>query len=404
MSHRLTQLKKCDQLNIHFNFIGERAHQAIRTRGLRYRDTLNQHSPIPTRIYSAIIQQLIDELTEWEKVEKEMLSLAKRCSENPQVGRVKEVQIQIAKKLNIKFIVQSTFSQLASRKCLDYFAKKRKPANVKSLSTLIAEIQLVAKLTIQVFTGMRDDEATSLPYHCTENPSIQGLTHYIILGRTTKFNNGRSKKTRWVTNAEGQRAIQVAQQIAEVIFDRFKIKVKELSTRSIYHPLFPSVGYLAFASKPSPANDGRLRPNKVDLSRMPNLRSRLEPIIEASDMSKLNDQEEKTIVDRDTTLQRFKKGEIAYKETLLGGCTSTEPCKQTALKWINTECLENGCRNLVCKLSKLERVIAAQEKLVISLNKDSVEYRTEKSDLDVLISARDRSLKSNLKRVDSNDH
>jgi len=518
----ITQLKKCFPVNKPFNFIGENALQAIRTRGVKYRDTLNQHSPIPTRIYSTIIKELINELTEWEVVAEDMLAIIKACGDDPLTGRTPEVQKQTAKRLNIRYTNQPIFSQLASSKCLDYFAKKGKSANVKSLSILTAEIQLIAKLTIQTFTGMRDDEAISLPYHCIETTHIQGSTHHIILGRTTKFNNGRAKQTRWVTNAEGQKAIQAAQQIAEVIFDIFNIKINEITTRSNYHPLFPSVGYLAFASKPSPTTDDRLRPNKIDLSRMPNLRSRLQPIIEASDieelenvdphrawtsedkfqvgspwsftshqlrrslalyaqrsglvslpslrrqlqhitdemsryyargsifakdfigndklhfgtmwqdtqaesaglsyilnvllseeplygghgawvMTKHNDHGENTAIDRDSTLQRFKKGEIAYKETLLGGCTSTEPCKQTALKWINIECLENGCRNLVCKPSKLERVINAQEKLVTSLDKNSVEYRTEESDLHVLISARDKALKINLKIVDSND-
>ncbi|MBS1131993.1 MAG: hypothetical protein H6R16_2995, partial [Proteobacteria bacterium] len=51
-----------------------------------------------------------------------------------------------------------------------------------------------------------------------------------------------------------------------------------------------------------------------------------------------------------------------------------------------------GCRNMVCNLSKLERVIKAQEKMVDILDRDSLEYRTEKADLDVLVSARDKAL------------
>jgi len=50
----------------------------------------------------------------------------------------------------------------------------------------------------------------------------------------------------------------------------------------------------------------------------------------------------------------------------------------------------------VCSLPKLERVIIAQEKLVNSLDKNLVEYRTEKTDLEILISARDKALKINL--------
>jgi hypothetical protein len=95
------------------------------------------------------------------------------------------------------------------------------------------------------------------------------------------------------------------------------------------------------------------------------------------------------VVDREVTLQRFKKGELSYRETSLGGCTKTGTCDQIAIKWLDVDCL-GGCRNLVGNLSKLEMVIVAQTRLVESLDTTSIEFRTEKSDLDVLIATRDK--------------
>ena len=64
-------------------------------------------------------------------------------------------------------------------------------------------------------------------------------------------------------------------------------------------------------------------------------------------------------------------------------------CDQVGLPWLNVDCL-SGCRNLVGRLSKLERVIVAQTRLVKTLDPESLEFRTEKADLDLLMATRDR--------------
>ena len=497
-----------------YTIVGHKALQAIRTRGMQYRDTLDQHSPIPTRIYSIIIGQLTTALTEWDRVADDMLLTAEICRKNPLAGRNVLNQFHIARKLGIPHTKNLTFPEIASEDCLKYIKEKGIHPNVKSLSTLIAEIQLVAKLTIQLFTGMRDDEALSLPFNCLETHSINNSDHYIVIGRTTKLNNSRKKYARWVANLDAATAIKTAQKIAETIYSTFGIKTEELHSCEKYYPLFVSVGYLAFAGTSVVPQDNRFRPNKIDLTRMPRLRMTLQPVIHEGDTRELEQidphrawradtkfspgntwvftshqlrrslalyaqrsglvslpslrrqlqhvtnemslyyakgsiyaknligddklhfgsiwQETKSeseglsyiinvllsddvlfgghaswiknkiistdgtaSFDREKTLLQFKRGEIAYTETLLGGCTSTEICKQPALKWINTECLNNGCKNLVCSIPKLDRVIAAQTKLLNSLDQELVEYRTEKADLDILISVRDRAIKIN---------
>lgn len=97
------------------------------------------------------------------------------------------------------------------------------------------------------------------------------------------------------------------------------------------------------------------------------------------------------IVDREATIKQFKKGERAYRETALGGCTSLDECDQIAIKWLDVDCLA-GCRNLVGRLPKLERVISAQTRLLERIDPASSEFRTDKADLDILISTRDKIL------------
>ena len=85
--------------------------------------------------------------------------------------------------------------------------------------------------------------------------------------------------------------------------------------------------------------------------------------------------------DRDDLIKRFKNGEIAYRETPLGACTTTVPCDYKAFRNV-TACI--SCDRAIIKPSKLERVIARQSLFVKELEQmdsNSVEYRTEMSEL-----------------------
>ena len=88
--------------------------------------------------------------------------------------------------------------------------------------------------------------------------------------------------------------------------------------------------------------------------------------------------------DRDDLIKQFKNGEIAYKETPLGACTTITPCDKMAFRNI-TACI--SCDRAVIKPSKLERVIKRQSVFVKELEQmdsNSVEYRTEMSELKAL--------------------
>jgi hypothetical protein len=496
-----------------FDIVGDKQLKAIRSLGQKYRTSLKQHAPIPTRIYSQIIAQLLKELAEWEEVSDDVLSVLQSCGTDPRMGRSVEGQAAISKRKGLGKTLLPTFSQLASTKCLNYFDINSRVPTVKNLSGLISEIQTTIKLTIQTFTGMRDDEALSLPYHCIEETVANGKTHYIVLGRTTKLNNGKAKRTRWVTNQDGYRAIKLAQQIADVIFGAFGITAKKTTARIADHPLFVSVSYLDLAGGKPKLKGNQFSIGFLHLERMKLLRKRLQPIIEDADIRELehidphrawrsedrfrigkpwlftshqlrrslalyaqrsgyvslpslrrqlqhltnemsryyakgsasaknfidedkdhfgldwqraqpesaalsyvlnvllsNDilfgghanwvehtfkgSEGVILVDRETTLRRFRKGDISYKETPYGGCTKVGECEQPVLNWLHVDCLKSNCRNLVGNLTKLERVIAAQNRMVKALDQSTIEYRIEKADLEVLLATREAVLKA----------
>ena len=87
------------------------------------------------------------------------------------------------------------------------------------------------------------------------------------------------------------------------------------------------------------------------------------------------------LMNRDKTIEQFKKGEIAFKETALGGCTSTEACDSRLTRSI-IACI--NCDSGILKESKLNNVINRQEDFLKILDKNSIEYRTEFEDLKLL--------------------
>jgi len=395
-------------------------------------------------------------------------------------------------------------TDLVSERVQAYFGKRNKPITVESLSSIIGNVQYLLKLIILSFTGMRDNEGSSLPYNCLRTVVADGKKHYVIEGTTTKFNNGLEKKARWVTNQQGADAIVAAQAIACSIYKVFGIDPSAADDE----PLFVSVRYLRMAGTPLVPDGAKfiqagfdkknlpeecfdaieendlqelehidphrawrseecfqigkrwhftnhqlrrslaLYAQRSGLVSLPSLRRQLQHITEEMSryysrgssyarnfigedkdhfahewraaqpesaglsyilnvlltdddlfgghatwaQHRLKSPDGVILIDRELTLKRFKKGELAYRETLIGGCTNTQSCSKVALKWLHTDCLTDNCKNLVCSLPKLERVIAAQQCLVEAIDKESAEYSVEKEDLAILISARDKAL------------
>lgn len=96
---------------------------------------------------------------------------------------------------------------------------------------------------------------------------------------------------------------------------------------------------------------------------------------------------------RADTLRLFQENKLAYQETPLGGCVSTEACTSGPLEPIPYDCLETNCVNMVVFGTRLEHVIKFQEVSVAALERDeagSVEHRLEAKHLELLLKARDR--------------
>lgn len=489
---------------------GEQSKDVLRRLTHEYTDSLRQHPPLPTRIYSHVIATLTQELSDFEQVADQYLALAERCAVSPLLGRTKSIQWSSAKRKGIQRDgFEAQFSALVAEHGLEnYFMAKGLCLSVFGLSAGLSRLQTVCRLAIHVFSGMRDGEVGQLPSACLESTKQGGKPRYLIVGATTKLNRGKRKTARWVTSSEGARAIQLARRLAELCWRVASAQLSRNLPALDETPLFASVAYLGLAGQfPAGAPD-RLVAAKFDFSGQPELRAILQPAISERDLQeleqidpnrawrtehkfqvgkpwiltthqlrrslalyaqrsglvslpslrrqlqhlteemsryyakgsafaddfigkdknhfgnewremqpvssalsyilnvlttdevlfgahgnwvehRLHGKDGVLLVDRETTIKRFKKGELAYKETLLGGCTSTEQCSVQPIKWLNVDCVK-GCKNMVGRASKLDRVIAAQTRLVESLDSATPEFRTEQADLQVLMSAREQ--------------
>lgn len=496
-----------------FPVVWRKTHEIIKKRALDYKARYKQHPPIPSRIYSAMLKGLVRELDDFEEVAERYLALVETCASDPLLGRKQSQQRKIQQRLGNPKLGRALYRPefpklLVEYGLLDYFRSKDLGLSVKGAAKGLTRIQLSTKLLIHAYSGMRKREARELPFHCDEEFTSGGRTHYLITGKTTKLNNGRIKRTRWVTSREGVRAARTAQRMAATIYKIQGVRPVQAKSRLSDFPLFVSITYLRFtgANLVSPKN-GYL-PSLLDLASHKDFMDRIVPNIEKEDLEELeqidphrawrreedyqlgkpwrltahqfrrslalyasrsglvslsslrrqlqhiteemsmyyargsafskniidgtthfgreyqNTQPESealayivnlllsderlfgaygtwleqrkrkdslviTLKDRENTMRKFKRGEIAYKETLLGACTEPGPCNKKAMRSI-VGCID--CARAAIKLSKLNRVIAAQESLVAELDPEAIEWRIEMQDLDVLTAARDKYL------------
>jgi len=105
--------------------------------------------------------------------------------------------------------------------------------------------------------------------------------------------------------------------------------------------------------------------------------------IEKNIKSTIDSTKDWILTNRKDTENKFKKGLMAHKETALGSCCSTEKCNDRLLGNISV-C--GGCTWAAVKLSKVEKAINQQEKFISQIDKSSVEYRSEKLELEELYS------------------
>lgn len=509
-------LLSLDPVHIGFEFAGNAAVIELRKRSLAYVGKNKQTPPIPTRIYSALLNNLKSEIDDFELVADRYFDLLRALitlMNTPGydgTNRDRGVGCKLIDDSGLKSFIDA----------------KKIERSIASVFGYLTSMQMTCKHTVQAYSGMRHKECMGLPYDCKETEMDGGHIHHIICGITTKLNKGKIRRTKWVTSSEGHRAIDVARRIALFIYECVgDIPTKRKGLHSRYR-LFVANTY-AIQNRTLPTDDGTYAVATMcnwtikKQSSLFALRNRLVPIITEADLLELElidphrdwrsedefriggywkleshqwrrslalyaqrsgfvslpslrrqlqhltqemslyysngsafaknfieddeetykkhfckewrdtkpesealtllrdvfDTEEQLfggagtffqrkkdrgeITDRDTIIRQAKKGLIAYRAHALGGCIKVGGCDQIGLRALDAECVKDGCENLILKMSKLGEVIPAQQKLVDSLDPSTVEYRMEKSDLDVLVIEQQRLLNIDIQRTNA---
>lgn len=99
------------------------------------------------------------------------------------------------------------------------------------------------------------------------------------------------------------------------------------------------------------------------------------------------DEKGQILLNRSETLQRFQKGEMAYRPTPLGGCVNLGPCDKTPINVLAVECISTDCKNLIASTNKVERIIFVKTNTIRKLmeaNPLSAEVRIEQAELSAL--------------------
>lgn len=246
-----------------------------------HRDMLLQHAPLPMRIYAALINNLSMELDDIEAHKSRLLAALQEAVETYRQATM--TQTARRSRLCSSLIEKHDLAAYLERH--GYVSEKP----LTSLATAVGEIFQVCKLQIHVFSGMRDAEARHLPYHCmVSEKGLHGRKHCLIAGTTTKFNKGRRLRTKWVTTErDGFRAIRIAQDFADVIYDAIGVTPSKADDLKDNHPLFPSSDYLPWMMRQQFPEE-RIMASTLSICDAGHLlRSRLCPPIEDEDIAEL---------------------------------------------------------------------------------------------------------------------
>lgn len=259
----------------------------LQKRSRDYIKNRKQTAPLPTRIYLGLINALSGELDDIEAHQERLLAaLREGIALHREHTTIEAIEAKGWER-------RPTFvPDLIAKHCLaEFLLRKGFSTDLAGLASAVTNIQRVCKLQVHTFSGMRDKEAEHLPYHCMETVKAgHGRLHSLFVGGTTKLAGARFKRTRWVTTeAQGFRAVRVAQSLATVIYECLGVKPSTAEKTKDDFPLFVSTSYLPWLKSGDSRTDSKYAPSQTlgvkDFSAV--LTAALCPIVEAADIAEL---------------------------------------------------------------------------------------------------------------------
>ncbi len=184
---------------------------------------------IPSRIYIALINTLVDKLNEFNQHVPALYQWFQRIQQDKTFARMPR-EFSDYKKA-VSFIDARDLLGLTTLFENNHIQKHA------NLTLYMTQIQGMAKLWIHLFTGMRDNEVNQLSYDCYQ--TVQSNEHivHVLMGYTSKLHGGGNKSTYWITFADIQTGVNAAQSIGE-IYALFNPHYDFSNPRE--YPLFPT--------------------------------------------------------------------------------------------------------------------------------------------------------------------
>lgn len=253
----------------------------LRRREKQYRDNNLQTAPLPTRIYLGLINALAHQL---DDIEAHQVRLTAALREAILLHRQ-----HMEKGLTIR--PQFGPELVEKHDLAEFMVSRGGEADLGGLTSALTNVFRVCKTQIHTFSGMRHEEAQHLPYHCMETVKAgHGREHSLIVGVTTKLAGARRKRTRWVTtDAQGFRAIRLAQAFASIIYESLGVTPSTDDSSKDNFPLFVGSSYLPWLGTQEISPGTQLAPGTgLHINKLPDaLKLTLFPVIEASDIDEL---------------------------------------------------------------------------------------------------------------------
>lgn len=190
----------------------------------------NQHPVIPSRIYLNLISLIDVEMDKIYKKRESITKLIKNMSDR-HYGKAKSTQFHDLGRKKLRVGEESyrpTMEEaLTEFGLLEVYENESDLICRSSFIMWLRKIQYISKLSIHLYTGMRDQELSRMMYECLEDEriseSVVSNGTVIDEGRiiplvstTTKF-SGYKKSTRWLAPEIVRKSVEVAQSIAEGI-------------------------------------------------------------------------------------------------------------------------------------------------------------------------------------------
>ncbi|MEX3992726.1 hypothetical protein AB4Y35_18370 [Paraburkholderia sp. EG286A] len=222
-----------------------------------------QTAPIPTRIYEEALTALVNELSDFEAVETELLSRLETLLTDPRSRRSRVLGHMASSAYHER---QKQLQGVVSKELRGYLADRGLGVHTYDLMSAITCIQVTCKTFLHAFSGARNKELAYAKYNCLKTVVLDGLKYYLIVSTMTKSNGGIPKGAYWVTCRESERFVKCAQRICKFIYkisrSYFPKLPKKLNGNETL--LFLSSGYL-YRGRRAPKRPNR--PLVVRLSR-----------------------------------------------------------------------------------------------------------------------------------------